>query len=66
MVLKLQVGVQDIIGLSLGFSNGFIGISIKSLPLGWGQCLCMGFGWPYYLTKANCELQKHPPPLFIC
>jgi hypothetical protein len=36
MVLKLQVGVQDIIGLSLGLGNGFIGISIKSLPLGWG------------------------------
>jgi hypothetical protein len=36
MILKLQVGMQDITGLSLGLGNGFIGISFESLPLGWG------------------------------
>jgi hypothetical protein len=62
MVLKLQVGVQDIIGLSPSLGNGFIWISIKVYHLdGMGLMLMYGVWMTLLLTKPNCETKSSPP-----
>jgi hypothetical protein len=58
MVLKFQVEVQNIIKLSLDFSNGFCGISINRIyHLDWPNVDVWGLDdLNYYPTKPKCEL----------